>query len=62
MLPGDLLFFGYRRRHIEHVGFYLGDGKMIHASGRRRGVIISDLRQASREAAFVVAKRLIEVH
>ena len=61
MRPGDLLFFGDRGRHIGHVGIYLGDGKMIHASDRRRGVIISDLRQSSLEGAFVVAKRLVEL-
>ena len=61
MRPGDLLFFGYRGRHIGHVGIYLGDGKMIHASSRRRGVIITDLRQSSYQGAFVVAKRLFEV-
>jgi hypothetical protein len=58
--PGDLLFFGHRGRHIRHVGIYLGDGQMIHASSHRRGVIITDLRQSSYQGAFVVAKRLLE--
>jgi cell wall-associated NlpC family hydrolase len=57
--PGDLLFFGYRGHHISHVEIYLGDGKMIHASSHRRGVIMSDLRQPCYEGAFVVAKRLL---
>jgi len=61
MRPGDLLFFGHRGRHISHVGIYLGDGKMIHASGHHRGVIITDLRQSYCQGAFVVAKRLFEV-
>jgi len=61
MLPGDLLFFGRRGRHIGHVGIYLGDGKMIHASDHRRGVIITDLRQSYPEGAFVVAKRFSEL-
>jgi len=61
MLPGDLLFFSHRGRHIGHAGIYLGDGKMIHASSRRRSVIIADLRQPSHEGAFVAAKRLFEV-
>ena len=60
MRPGDLLFFRRGGRHIGHVGIYLGDGKMIHASGRRLGVIITDLHQSSYEGAFVVAKRLFE--
>lgn len=58
--PGDLLFFGHRGRHISHAGIYLGDGKMIHASSHRHGVIVSDLRQSSYEGAFVVARRLFE--
>ena len=59
--PGDLLFFAPRGRHIDHAGIYLGDGKMIHASSHRRGVIMTDLRQPSYEGAFVVAKRLFEL-
>jgi len=61
LLPGDLLFFGPGGRRIGHVGIYLGDGKMIHASSSRHGVVISDLEQPSLEGSFVVAKRLPEV-
>lgn len=55
--PGDLLFFSRSRRHIGHVGIYVGEGKMIHASTWGRGVIISDLLQAAYQHTFVVAKR-----
>lgn len=38
--PGDLLFFGRQTssgvKRITHVGFYLGDTKVIHSSGRVR--------------------------
>jgi gamma-D-glutamyl-L-lysine dipeptidyl-peptidase len=37
--PGDLLFFGHYTRgvkRITHVGFYLGDSELIHASGMVR--------------------------
>ena len=57
--PGDLLFFRRAGFHIGHVGIYLGEGKMIHASSRRRGVIVSDLHQPYYAGAFVVAKRLL---
>jgi len=61
LLPGDLLFFGNRRRRINHVGIYLGDGKMIHASNSHHKVIISDLREEPYlQGAFVVAKRIPE--
>lgn len=58
--PGDLLFFRQGRLTIGHVGIYLGEGKMIHASSHRRGVIVSDLHQPYYRGAFVVAKRLLE--
>jgi cell wall-associated NlpC family hydrolase len=61
MRPGDLLFFGPRRHHVNHVGIYAGDGKMIHASSSSRRVVISDLHQPRLEGSFVVAKRLPEV-
>jgi len=39
--PGDLLFFGdhateLKPEKVTHVGIYMGDGKMIHSSGRVR--------------------------
>jgi len=45
---GDLVFFGPRgkrtkRGHISHVGIALGGGWMIHSSGSRGGVSISNL-------------------
>jgi len=43
MKPGDLLFFDYFKRPVGHVGIYLGDGLMIHASSKR-GVVIDPLR------------------
>jgi len=61
LLPGDLLFFRRGGRHIGHAGIYLGEGKMIHASNRRYGVTVTDLRQPYYEGTFVVAKRVFEV-
>jgi cell wall-associated NlpC family hydrolase len=42
LLPGDFLYFG-SRRHITHIGIYVGDGKYIHAARPGKGVIESDL-------------------
>jgi len=40
MRPGDLLLFGRgRSSHISHVGIYVGDGRMIHASTSQRRVV-----------------------
>ena len=60
LLPGDLLFFN-RGGHVGHAGIYLGDGKMIHASNPRNGVIVTNLREPYYQGTFVVAKRVFEV-
>ena len=39
MQPGDLVF--YARGGIDHVGLYIGDGKIVHAANSRSGVITS---------------------
>ena len=39
LLPGDLLFFRIRSRHIDHVGIYVGDGRFIHAP--RSGALVT---------------------
>ncbi|HWK56140.1 MAG TPA: NlpC/P60 family protein [Parapedobacter sp.] len=40
---GDLVFFSFGRRTIDHVGIYLHNNKFVHVS-TSKGVIISDLR------------------
>lgn len=40
MRPGDLLLFGRgRSTRISHIGIYIGDGRMIHASTSQRRVV-----------------------
>lgn len=43
--PGDLVFFATNRRkkYINHVGIYLGDGYFVHASSGKRQVTVSSL-------------------
>ncbi len=61
MLPGDLLFFQRGGRGVGHVGIYMGNGKMIHASSPRSGIIVTELNQPYYLNTFVVAKRVFEV-
>ncbi|MBK5719803.1 C40 family peptidase [Dysgonomonas sp. Marseille-P4677] len=43
--PGDMVFFStFKKKYINHVGVYLGDGKFIHAS-IKYGVIVSSLAE-----------------
>lgn len=56
---GDLLFFRTRARkkYPTHVGIYLGNGKMIHASSRQHKVVISDVNHPYYVKRYVGAKR-----
>lgn len=44
LIPGDLIFFatGKDRKQVSHVGIFIGDNLMIHASSSK-GVILSDI-------------------
>ena len=39
--PGDLLFYG-GKGYINHVGMYIGNGQIVHASTERTGIKISN--------------------
>ena len=56
--PGDILCFGYGPYSITHVGMYVGDGQMIHASTSSTGVIYSDINSDYYTRMFVGAKRV----
>ena len=40
MQPGDLIFYGSGSR-INHVGMYIGDGQIVHASTEETGIKLS---------------------
>jgi cell wall-associated NlpC family hydrolase len=57
--PGDLVFFHNTYKHgISHVGIFIGNGRFIHAAGRRDGVIVSDLARPYYRARFAGARRV----
>ena len=51
LMPGDLIFYSDEEngcfRNITHVAIYVGDGKMVHAAGKARGVVLDDLRTSN---------------
>ena len=61
---GDLVFFLTDRSRgisITHVGIYIGGGDFIHASSKKRGVIISSLIYGRYAGKFVLARRVIKL-
>lgn len=56
---GDLVFFQTYASFPSHVGIYLGDGKMIHASSGKGEVTISDMNSDYYRPRYLGAKRVI---
>jgi cell wall-associated NlpC family hydrolase len=55
---GDLVFFHTYADYPSHVGIYLGDGKMIHASSGRGEVTVSNLDSDYYRSRYLGAKRV----
>ncbi len=53
---GDLLFFGPKRKQVDHVGMYLSAGYFLHAA-RSEGVTISRLDHQHWKSRFMFSKR-----
>ena len=61
---GDLIFFETdknRPNTVSHVGIYLGNGKLIHASSKNKKVVIVPLNQGYFLSKMVTIKRIIDV-
>lgn len=58
LLIGDLLFFRTYARYPSHVGIYIGEGKMIHASSRSKKVTISSIKDPYYVRRYIGAIRL----
>ena len=55
---GDLVFFDFDGKKFSHVGVYLQNGYVVHASSRR-GVIIVQLRDPSMYKYFSRAGSIV---
>ena len=57
---GDLVFFrtGPDRRH---VGIYLGEGRMLHASSSKDRVLVDDFNQDYFQRTYWTARRLLDL-
>lgn len=51
---GDLIFFSFGGRSVDHVGVYLSDNFFVHAS-TTRGVVVDDLSLPAYQRAMVKA-------
>jgi cell wall-associated NlpC family hydrolase len=54
---GDLVFFGPKRKRVNHVGMYLAGGRFLHAA-RTEGVTISSLDDGYWKSRFMFSKRM----
>lgn len=61
LIPGDLVFFKTTSRPIGHVGMYIGDGNMIHASSAKSQVMISNIDDSPYYTSrYVTGRRIIK--
>lgn len=58
---GDLVFFRTYARYASHVGIYLGNRKMIHASSSERRVVISSMDTPYYLSRYLGARRFDKV-
>lgn len=57
-VPGDLLFYSFSGRGIDHVAIYLGDRQAVHAPASGRAVIVVSVDLRYWQDRFVDAVRV----
>jgi cell wall-associated NlpC family hydrolase len=57
--PGDLVFFTFRSKYINHVGMYIGGGKFIHAASSRIGRVVIENLSGCYSTYYAGARRII---
>ncbi|MFI5366194.1 MAG: C40 family peptidase [Candidatus Binatia bacterium] len=56
--PGDLVFFRNGRRHVTHVGIYVGDDKFVHAASHGGQVQVDSLDESYYAHHYIGARRI----
>lgn len=56
--PGDLVFFRNGRRHVTHVGIYVGDDKFVHAASHGGQVQVDSLDESYFAHHYIGARRI----
>lgn len=59
---GDLVFFRTYAPYASHVGIYLGQNKMIHASSSNRQVVVSSMNTPYYRSRYLGAKRISKIN
>jgi murein DD-endopeptidase len=58
--PGDLLFYSFAGRKVDHVAIYLGDDQAVHAPASGRSVIVASVHLPYWQKHFVDAVRVFD--
>lgn len=56
---GDLIFFKEKKRVSNHVGIYLGKGKMLHSSSGMKGVAINNV--SDYDNIYWTSRRVLDI-
>ena len=60
--PGDLVFFdtvGSNNGDVTHVGMYIGNNQIIHASSSQKKIVINNLNTSYYNKTYVTARRVL---
>ncbi|GGM99299.1 peptidoglycan-binding protein LysM [Thermus composti] len=58
--PGDLVFFSFGGKEVDHVGIYLGRGVFAHASSYGSRVVIESLEAPFYQKVYRGARRVVQ--
>ncbi|GLV47918.1 peptidoglycan-binding protein LysM [Thermus sp. LT1-2-5] len=58
--PGDLVFFSFGGKEVDHVGLYLGRGVFAHASSYGSRVVIESLEAPFYQKVYRGARRVVQ--